>query len=58
MLVDVSRRRRRKSLPVLPKGESRLLVTEKVFGSLLAALAEQLVLNGLDAVGVIHLTDH
>jgi multiple antibiotic resistance protein len=37
---------------------SRMLVTEKVFGFLLAALAVQLVLNGLDAVGVIHLTSH
>jgi MarC family membrane protein len=40
----------------LDKG--RLLVTEKVFGFLLAALAVQLVLTGLDAVGVIHLTSH
>jgi small neutral amino acid transporter SnatA (MarC family) len=38
--------------------ESRLLVTEKVFGFLLAALAVQLVLTGLDSVGVIHLTEH
>jgi small neutral amino acid transporter SnatA (MarC family) len=38
--------------------ESRMLVTEKVFGFLLAALAVQLVLTGLDSVGVIHLTDH
>jgi small neutral amino acid transporter SnatA (MarC family) len=38
--------------------ESRLLVTEKVFGFLLAALAVQLVLTGLDAVGAIHLTEH
>jgi multiple antibiotic resistance protein len=38
--------------------EGRMLVTEKVFGFLLAALAVQLVLNGLDAVGVIHLTGH
>ena len=37
---------------------SRMLVTEKVFGFLLAALAVQLALNGLDAVGVIHLTSH
>ncbi len=36
--------------------ESRMLVTEKVFGFLLAALAVQLVLNGLADVGVIHLT--
>jgi small neutral amino acid transporter SnatA (MarC family) len=33
--------------------ENRMLVTEKVFGFLLAALAVQLVLNGLAAVGVI-----
>jgi small neutral amino acid transporter SnatA (MarC family) len=38
--------------------ESRMLVTEKVFGFLLAALAVQLVLNGLSDVGVIHLTSH
>jgi MarC family membrane protein len=38
--------------------QSRMLVTEKVFGFLLAALAVQLMLNGLDAVGVIHLTGH
>lgn len=38
--------------------ESRLLVTEKVFGFLLAALAVQLALNGLDDVGVITLTNH
>jgi len=35
---------------------SRMLVTEKVFGFLLAALGVQLVLNGLYDVGVIHLT--
>jgi small neutral amino acid transporter SnatA (MarC family) len=38
--------------------ESRMLVTEKVFGFLLAALAVQLVLDGLSDVGVIHLTGH
>ncbi len=38
--------------------ESRMLVTEKVFAFLLAALAVQLVLNGLDDVGVIHLIGH
>jgi multiple antibiotic resistance protein len=38
--------------------KSRMLVTEKVFGFLLAALAVQLVLDGLDQVGVIHLTGH
>ena len=37
---------------------SRMLVTEKIFGFLLAALAVQLVLNGLSDVGVIHLTSH
>jgi multiple antibiotic resistance protein len=35
---------------------SRMLVIEKVFGFLLAALAVQLVLNGLADVGVIRLT--
>ncbi len=38
--------------------ENRLLVTEMVFGFLLAALAVQLALNGLDEVGVIQLTGH
>jgi MarC family membrane protein len=37
---------------------SRMLVTEKVFGVLLAALAVQLALNGLADVGVIHLAPH
>ena len=37
---------------------SRMLVTEKVFGPLLAALAVQLALNGLSDVGVIHLSGH
>jgi len=37
---------------------SRMLVTEKIFGFLLAALAAQLMLNGLSDVGVIHLTGH
>jgi small neutral amino acid transporter SnatA (MarC family) len=37
---------------------SRMLITEKVFGFLLAALAVQLMLNGLSDVGVIHLTGH
>ncbi len=37
---------------------SRMLVTEKVFGFLLAAVAVQLALNGLSDVGVIHLTSH
>jgi multiple antibiotic resistance protein len=35
--------------------ESRMLITEKVFGFLLAALGVQLILNGLSDVGVIHL---
>jgi len=38
--------------------ESRMLVTEKVFGFLLAALAVQLMLDGLHSVGVIHLAAH
>jgi multiple antibiotic resistance protein len=38
--------------------EDRMLVTEKVFGFLLAALAIQLVLNGLWYEGVIHLNSH
>jgi multiple antibiotic resistance protein len=37
---------------------SRMLVTEKIFGVLLAALAVQLALNGLADVGVINLTAH
>lgn len=38
--------------------ESRMLVTEKVFGFLLAALAVQLALDGLADLGVIHLIGH
>lgn len=38
--------------------ESRMLITEKVFGFLLAALGVQLVLDGLHQLGVIHLTLH
>jgi multiple antibiotic resistance protein len=38
--------------------EKRMLVTEMVFGFLLAALAVQLALNGLADLGVIHLADH
>ena len=38
--------------------ESRMLVTEKIFGFLLAALAVQLMLEGLDSVGIIHLSGH
>jgi len=35
--------------------ESRMLLIDKVFGFLLAALAVQLVLNGLSDLGLIHL---
>ncbi len=38
--------------------QSRMLVTEKIFGVLLAALAVQLMLDGLDSVGIIHLASH
>jgi small neutral amino acid transporter SnatA (MarC family) len=38
--------------------EGLMLVTEKIFGFLLAALAVQLVLDGLHSVGVIHLSSH
>ena len=38
--------------------QNRMLVTEKVFGFLLAALAVQLILNGLNDVGVVHLISH
>ena len=38
--------------------ESRMLVTEKVFGFLLVALAVELALSGLADVGVIHLNAH
>ena len=38
--------------------EGRMLVTEKVFGILLAALGVQLVLDGLESVGIIHLSSH
>jgi multiple antibiotic resistance protein len=38
--------------------EDRMVVTEKVFGFLLAALGVELILNGLASVGVIHLTAH
>ena len=38
--------------------ESRMLVTEKIFGVLLAALAVQLILDGLHSDGVIHLISH
>ena len=35
-----------------------MLVTDKVFGFLLATLAVQLALDGLSDVGVIHLIQH
>ena len=38
--------------------ETRMLVADKVFGFLLAALAVQLMLDGLHSVGVIHLAGH
>ena len=38
--------------------ESRMLVTEKVFGFLIAAIAVQLVLDGLASVGVIAPVPH
>ncbi len=38
--------------------ENRMLVTEKVFGFLIAAIAVQLVLDGLAAVGVIGPIQH
>jgi small neutral amino acid transporter SnatA (MarC family) len=38
--------------------ENRMLVTEKVFGILLAALAVQLVLDGLHTLGIIHIAGH
>ena len=41
-----------------PRIADRLLVTEMVFGFLLAALAVQLALNGLAEVGVVQPTGH
>jgi small neutral amino acid transporter SnatA (MarC family) len=38
--------------------QNRMLLTEKVFGFLLAALAVQLALGGLSDLGVIHLAQH
>jgi small neutral amino acid transporter SnatA (MarC family) len=38
--------------------ESRMIVIEKVFGFLLAALAVQLALHGLETLGLIHLAVH
>jgi small neutral amino acid transporter SnatA (MarC family) len=38
--------------------ENRMLVTEKVFGLLLAALGVQVALDGLSDLGVIHLIPH
>jgi small neutral amino acid transporter SnatA (MarC family) len=38
--------------------KSRMLVTEKVFGILLAALSVQLILDGLSVLGIIHIANH
>ncbi len=38
--------------------ENRMLVTEKVFGFLIAAIAVQLVLDGLASAGVISAVPH
>jgi multiple antibiotic resistance protein len=38
--------------------ESRMLVTEKVFGFLIAAIAVQLILDGLASAGVIGAVKH
>ena len=38
--------------------ENRMLVTEKVFGFLIAAIAVQLVLDGLVQVGVLASVPH
>jgi small neutral amino acid transporter SnatA (MarC family) len=38
--------------------ENRMLVTEKLFGFLLAALAVQLMPAGLEDIGLIHLGGH
>ena len=38
--------------------KNRMLVTEKVFGFLIAAIAVQLILDGLASAGVITLTAH
>ena len=38
--------------------EGRMLVTEKVFGFLIAAIAVQLVLEGMGAAGVIAPLEH
>jgi multiple antibiotic resistance protein len=38
--------------------ENHMLVVEMVFGFLLAALAVQLALNGLNDLGVVHLPEH
>ncbi|HEY6275695.1 MAG TPA: hypothetical protein VIX86_05135 [Streptosporangiaceae bacterium] len=38
--------------------ESRMLVTEKVFGFLIAAIAVQLILDGLASAGVIASIKH
>jgi small neutral amino acid transporter SnatA (MarC family) len=38
--------------------ESRMLVTEKVFGFLIAAIVVQLILDGLASAGIITLDAH
>ena len=38
--------------------ENRMLVTEKVFGFLIAAIAVQLILDGLASAGVISAVPH
>jgi small neutral amino acid transporter SnatA (MarC family) len=38
--------------------KNRMLVTEKVFGFLIAAIAVQLILDGLASAGVITLIAH
>jgi hypothetical protein len=44
--------------PAAKLDENRMLVTEKVFGFLIAAIAVQLVLDGLVSVGVIGPVPH
>ena len=38
--------------------ENRMLVVEKVFGFLIAAIAVQLVVDGLADLGIVTLTGH
>ena len=62
LAVVLSARRCRVSMgepaSVIIYDETRMLVADKVFGFLLAALAVQLMLDGLQSVGVIHLAGH